>query len=120
MIDHIVYFIQSDLPNGRVKIGRTRRAKLGIRLRSIQAMSSEPLRLLATLEGPVTIERSLHMRFEVERQHGEWFLPSRRLLEYITQIGAEGGIYHHSKPLISEHISTSGRISVVDFMGLKL
>lgn len=65
----LTYFIQAG--DGPVKIGSTH-GDPNRRLKELQTGSSEPLRLLGTLDG-AEWERELHERFAEWRLHGEWF-----------------------------------------------
>lgn len=66
----IIYFIGPR--DGLVKIGFT--GDLPIRLKRLQCGSPVPLYVIASVEGPMTLEREYHARFKRAREHGEWFL----------------------------------------------
>lgn len=72
------YFVQAG-PDGPIKIGSTR--NLPVRLRSLSMMSPIPLKLLGIVKGD--IEDRCHVRLDAFRVHGEWFLPSPELIEFI-------------------------------------
>lgn len=65
-----VYFIHA-ARSGLVKIGVAGNPEQ--RLRQIQMMSPEPLRIIHTMPGGEPVERELHSRFSGLRSHGEWF-----------------------------------------------
>ena len=72
------YFLQAG-ENGPIKIGSS--CNLLVRLRTLMTMSPLPLALLGVMEGDY--EEACHTRFDVFRLHGEWFEPSREVLEFI-------------------------------------
>ena len=72
------YFVQAG-PDGPIKIGSTR--NLPVRLRSLATMSPIRLRLLGVVEGD--IEDLCHARLGAYRAHGEWFVPSPEVTEFI-------------------------------------
>jgi hypothetical protein len=60
------------------------------RLVELQCSSPYPLRIVATIDGTVTLERELHERFVADRMTGEWFRPSRAIQEYLgTRLAQE-------------------------------
>lgn len=63
-----VYFITDGF---MVKIGVAKRPEC--RLREMQVGHASQLRLLATTEGGVPLERRYHQRFAAHRIRGEWF-----------------------------------------------
>lgn len=82
-----VYFLQG-LMGGPIKIGTA--VEFGRRLTAIQACSPVLLRPLYLIpEAGKEVERKLHQRFAPFRLHGEWFEPSRELLEYIHYLKGE-------------------------------
>jgi hypothetical protein len=64
-----IYFIGSDA--GPIKIGMAVRPH--VRLRDLQLAGPSKLTMLATIEGPPSLERDYHKRFKAHRLHGEWF-----------------------------------------------
>lgn len=72
----IVYF---GWANGLIKIGTTRQ---GARQRA----AVWGITLLATEPGSFAREAALHEQFGFDRDHGEWFRPSHRLLTYIGSL----------------------------------
>ncbi len=78
-----VYFIQGQ-ETLRIKIGVAKDPQK--RLANLQVGSAERLVLVGILFGMgVAKERQLHGRFIADEVHGEWFKPSRKLVEYIKQ-----------------------------------
>lgn len=75
-----VYFISGA---GLIKIGFSIDPQL--RLEKMQCGSPIPLKLLATTNGGHKLEKVLHKRFAKDRQHGEWFEPSKELLTIINE-----------------------------------
>ena len=76
------YFIQdTESRNHLIKIGRSLEPIR--RLNDLQNSSPVRLRLIGlVLED---IEGKLHTRFKEQRQHGEWFRPTRALLKFIKK-----------------------------------
>lgn len=79
----MIYFVQSN-NSGPIKIGYTKnKYSVHKRLGSIQVGSSEPLKLLGLINGSRKDEQLLHKKFHVYQLHGEWFQPSKTLLNFI-------------------------------------
>lgn len=72
------YFLQAG-ENGPIKIGSTR--NLVVRLRTLATIAPLPLRLLGIMRGDY--EDYCHARLGAFRTHGEWFVPSDAVLEFI-------------------------------------
>lgn len=83
----VVYFIQGGF-GGPIKIGTTQ--SLRARLKGLQCGSPVRLYVLATLPGGDAQESELHVRFDEDRLHGEWFSPSASLLAFIETLKGEG------------------------------
>lgn len=79
--DPYTYFLQAGA-DGPIKIGSTR--NLPVRLRTLCAMSPAPLQLLGVMKGEHAEERC-HIQLGVFRLHGEWFTPSRVVLDFIRE-----------------------------------
>jgi hypothetical protein len=81
-----VYFIRMDAPRGPrpIKIGLSNRP--GGRRLSLLTGSPYPLTLLATFPDCLLPESMLHAAFQRVGLNGEWFRPSRRLLDLIREI----------------------------------
>lgn len=78
-----VYLVMSACGE-RVKIGKG--LDVGVRFRALNsACPNQDLVLAAVLEGYTYVERYLHTEFAEERVHGEWFLCSARVLEFIAR-----------------------------------
>jgi len=79
----MIYFIQAG-KNGPIKIGHTNN-KVSNRMASMQVGCPYELRLLWTLNGDIKDEFNLHEMFKHERIRGEWFHPSKDLVDYINE-----------------------------------
>jgi len=84
-----VYFLRASTEPTLIKIGRTRNVQW--RLLGLQCGSPVLLRLMALVDAPAGTEHILHRCFADERQHGEWFLASERLLTMIRGLPKAGG-----------------------------
>jgi hypothetical protein len=78
----VIYFMQA-VSSGSIKIGYT--ASPERRLQDIGQLSSEPIKILATMEGDRDLEHSLHVRFVANRIRGEWFSPTEELLAFVRE-----------------------------------
>jgi T5orf172 domain. len=76
----MIYFITD---GEYIKIGYTRTYPI-IRLKELQTGNPKPLKLLATMEGGLSLEKELHNTFRPYKAQGEWFRSSGEILEYIT------------------------------------
>lgn len=83
----MVYFVQG-VDGGPIKIGYTTSMEADGRLAGLQCGSPVQLRVLHTVRGNQRLERELHVRFAVDRLHGEWFRPSDDLLYWLDCNGA--------------------------------
>ena len=72
-----VYWIQCD--GGPIKIGFSVNPEK--RLRELQAANPYPLRILGTVRALKDDERDLHLRFAQHRVRGEWFAPTKAVLD---------------------------------------
>lgn len=83
-----VYFIRAVDENkkdyGPIKIGVSNNPKK--RLVSIQTGNSNKLRIISTILGGRRRERLLHEEFKDSRLTGEWFKPTKRLLDFINNL----------------------------------
>ena len=87
-----VYFIKS--LTGHIKIGRA--ADVARRLVDIQTANPLPVELLVEIPGDIIEERLLHTMFDHCHFRGEWYLPSRELLDFIDdqqRTVADGGVF---------------------------
>lgn len=82
----VVYFIQAGGLRGPVKIGFSRVDQLRRRLKDLQCGNHLPLSILGTVSGDQALEGQLHMLFENQRAHGEWFAVSPEMLGFIHDI----------------------------------
>lgn len=80
-----VYFIQIG-DGGSIKIGHS--ASPPARLSQLQSSHSEPLKLLAVIDGDSEEEHSIHEMFAEFWQRGEWFAPAPSLVAYIRTLPA--------------------------------
>ncbi len=78
----MIYFIQCG-KNGPIKIGYT--GNVEGRLASMQTSCPYELKLLWSIKGDTDDEQDLHEEWKHERIRGEWFHPSKKLLEYINK-----------------------------------
>jgi len=76
-----IYFIQAG-NNGAIKIGYADNVEK--RLKQIQTGNPYKLKLLKTINGNFEIEKNLHKLFYKDRLEGEWFTPSKELMDYIN------------------------------------
>lgn len=79
----MIYFIQAG-KNGPIKIGQTDNG-VDDRLKQLQTGCPYELRLLWVYDGHVFSEKEIHERFSHERIRGEWFRPSRKILDFIDE-----------------------------------
>ena len=83
----LVYFIQAEQTK-LIKIGYTNNhSSLQKRFNQLSTENADKLKLLATVEKGV--ERAFHEEFGKERQHGEWFQPSERLVQFINSLAGD-------------------------------
>jgi hypothetical protein len=80
-----VYFIQDVDRRGNIKIGFTART-VDKRIAELGTGSPVLLVVLRKVRAPRSFEAWLHERFAEERQYGEWFRPSPRVLAFIDQV----------------------------------
>ncbi len=80
-----VYFIQDVDRRGNIKIGFTART-VEKRIAELGTGSPVLLVVLRKVRAPRSFEAWLHERFKEERQYGEWFKPSARVLAFIQQV----------------------------------
>jgi len=84
-----VYFIQEG-QDGAIKIGFTE-AGVGVQARRtyMQVGNSSPLRILGEIRGVSKLaERRWHQKFAASHKLGEWFWPSKELLDAIADVVA--------------------------------
>lgn len=80
-----VYFIQSEA-TGHIKIGYS--SQVNQRVSSLQAASSESMKILHIMEGKTKVDEfDLHERFKDLRIDFEWFRSDPALMEYIREAG---------------------------------
>lgn len=83
-----VYFIQAG-ENGPIKIGFTHGSAID-RVRDMQTGNAAVLKVLATCEGDVSIERKFHKQFADSKIRGEWYHPVASLIQLIESVGFVG------------------------------
>jgi hypothetical protein len=103
----IVYFIQAEI-GGLIKIGYT--IDLDKRLRTVQAHSPVPVKVIGTMRGSYEIEQEIHSKFASFRKHGEWFAPSERLLSFMNFHNEP--INHNMRSSWEELIEAQGKITL--------
>jgi hypothetical protein len=86
----VVYFIRAET-TGLIKIGWT--TDLAQRLSNLEGGSPDRLTLLSTASGGSDLEGHLHEHFADERVHAEWFVPSNRLLDFISRVEHYGDAF---------------------------
>ncbi len=74
-----IYFARAR--DGWIKIGTTN--DLRRRLAELRNYTPGGVQLLLTLDGNYHTEAAIHSRFPQYRKNGEWFEPSKPLLEFI-------------------------------------
>ncbi len=92
----MIYFIQG-ARTGYIKIGHTAKASPMSRLRSLRTAATESLSLIGVMDGDSQAEKTLHARFDFERETGEWFKPSESLVNFIVQharVWLEPGLFY--------------------------
>jgi hypothetical protein len=80
---YCVYFVLSPTIN-RVKIGFSTQNP-NERIASFSAGCAEPLIPLGIIVGRPGLERSLHLKFQQYRRHGEWFEYSDEIKDYVKE-----------------------------------
>lgn len=83
-----VYFLESQTPPHLLKIGHTRNLKW--RLLGLQSQCPVALKLLNAIDCPAGTEWIIHALFKVDRQHGEWFAQTERLVEFMGKLPRGG------------------------------
>lgn len=78
-----VYFIQ-DGDDGLIKIGMTK-TTVHERHMNLQMAHASPLYIRGIIrdESPRDLESTIHALFQSHRRHGEWFAPSKEILDFI-------------------------------------
>lgn len=80
-----IYFIRQG-HNGPIKIGFTKADIYG-RIKRLQTGNHLPLKVLAIIDGASKKQEvSLHSKFSAFKVYGEWFTPSKELLDHIYSI----------------------------------
>lgn len=80
-----IYFLAP--MGGPIKIGFA--SRLMFRLNDLRLANPYPLELMASVEGPPSVERDYHRRFAAHRLHGEWFAPHPEILAEIDRLNGE-------------------------------
>ena len=79
----MIYFVKPRDAAGPIKIGYSYDPVK--RFGSLSTGSPIALELLGVMEGTRATERDLHQRFRRHRMHGEWFRPTRALLNVVSR-----------------------------------
>lgn len=79
-----VYFMQQQEGDGLVKIGYS--DDVDRRRATVQSSSTVPLRVVATLDGGKETEALIHTQLNGSRQFGEWFKPTKDVLDLIANV----------------------------------
>lgn len=79
-----VYFVKNT--KGLIKIGST--MSVMDRIKQLETGASEPLALMAHMDGSTETEMALHKKFAEFRVYGEWFSPGAGLIRYIHSLDA--------------------------------
>lgn len=79
-MNSVIYFARSG-SEGPIKIGRTQNLKK--RIETLQTYSPHDIQLLGTAVGGILKEKETHRLFSNSRIRGEWFLPTKDLLQFI-------------------------------------
>jgi hypothetical protein len=77
----VIYFIQAEGVR-LIKIGFCD-SLIRERIGALRICSPVPLKCIGLMEGGKPEERDLHHRFRQVRSHGEWFWPSKELLDFV-------------------------------------
>ncbi len=78
-----IYFIQQG-ELGPIKIGISE--NLERRFGTARTFSPYSLRVLAIMKGSRKEEKQLHQKFRKEKLNGEWFCPSKKVIQYIQTL----------------------------------
>jgi len=81
-----IYFIREE--DGPIKIGYTGNS-IKSRLSQLQTSNAKQLLVLTTAKGDIKDEKMLHARFSPYHITGEWFEPSKELLDYIYPLSSK-------------------------------
>lgn len=84
----MIYFAQMQTMPYLIKIGFTQDDNLFIRTGALKSESKSEILLLMTLEGNRSKEMKFHSKFQDACMAGEWFFPSKRLLEFLSKNSA--------------------------------
>lgn len=79
-----VYFLESHTSPPLVKIGKTQSVRW--RMVCLQSQCPVALTLIGCISAPAGTEKVIHAKFKDIRQHGEWFLKTDHLREFIRSL----------------------------------
>lgn len=79
----VVYFIRM-MPDGPIKIGYTT-ANVALRVKALQATSPHVLKWIGFFRGGRAEERAAHVRLGGSKLRGEWFYPTREVLDFVAE-----------------------------------
>lgn len=80
---NLIYFVKGKVTK-LIKIGKTQ-VDINQRVKELQTGSPDILEVIGITFEPYTSENELHDKFAKYRKHGEWFLPSEDIVEYVKQ-----------------------------------
>jgi len=81
----MIYFLQNQKPPYLIKIGWTQEDNISLRIQNLKNENKAELTLLTTLSGERREELKLHLKFSNERMWGEWFFPSKNLIDFLLK-----------------------------------
>jgi hypothetical protein len=86
-----VYFLRGD--GGLIKVGVTK--NVAARVAALQRDHPATLTIMGAMPGSYSAEMTIHRLFAEDRDHGEWFRPSQRLLDFIDDYASLRGLPCH-------------------------
>jgi hypothetical protein len=91
-----IYFVQAG-ETGPIKIGCSQSPRN--RLGELQIAHYKTLRLLGWIEHSDILENQLHIEFEDDRIRGEWFHPTKQVINKITEL-LDGKLLKEALPVL--------------------
>lgn len=99
----MIYFIY-DSNNNAVKIGKTNKDSLYVRLSMIQVGNPNELTILGVMDGDLDKEQELHQEFKKYYIRGEWFTYSDEIKEYVSTNTKEPVVVEGNKWSTNNHL----------------